>query len=206
MVRLALSAVALAAYGGLAHWLMLHAAASPWAVLLLLGPLLLSFAAWALSQRRWGVLALAVLGMLAAWWAGGAADVNRLYVLQHAGIHAALAAVFAMSLRVGGVPLITRVALRVHGGRMPPAKHAYNRHVTVAWAAYFVLMGVASLALYAWAPWAWWSLFANLLTPLSLGLMMAGEWRLRYWLHPEFERVPIATAVRAFRDTPAASA
>lgn len=206
MLRLGLSAGAIAAYGGLAHWLMVHAAASPWAVLLLLGPLLLSFAAWALAQRRWGVLALAALGLAAAWQAGGVSDINRLYVLQHAGIHAALAAVFALSLRAGGVPLITRVALRVHGGQMPAAKHAYTRHVTVAWAGYFVLMVAASLGLYAWAPWAWWSVFANLVTPLSLVLMMAGEWRLRYWLHPEFERVPIATAVRAFRETPAARA
>lgn len=206
MFRLGLSAVVIAAYGALCHWLMVHAAASPWAVVLLLGPLLLSFAAWALAQRRWAVLVVAVLGLGAAWWVGGVDDVNRLYVLQHAGIHAALAAVFALSLRGGGVPLITRVALRVHGGHMPPAKHAYTRQVTVAWALYFALMVTCSLALYAWAPWPWWSLFANLLTPLSLVLMMAGEWRLRYWLHPEFERVPIATAVRAFRDTPAASA
>lgn len=206
MFRLALSAGAIAAYGALAHWLMVHAAASPWAVLLLLGPLLLSFAAWALAQRRWGVLGLVALGLVAAWQAGGVGDVNRLYVLQHAGIHAALAAAFALSLRAGAVPLITRVALRVHGGSMPPAKHAYTRHVTLAWAAYFAAMVAASLALYALAPWSWWSLFANLLTPLSLVLMMVGEWRLRYWLHPEFERVPIATAVRAFRETPAASA
>jgi uncharacterized membrane protein len=204
MLRLSLSALAIAAYGAMAHWLMVHAASSPWAILLLLGPLLLSFAAWALAQRRWGALALALLGVIGAARAGGAADVNRLYVIQHAGIHGALALAFALSLGAGGVPLITRVALRVHGGRMPPAKHVYTRHVTVAWAVYFALMTAASLGLYAAAPWPWWSLFANLLTPLSLVLMMAGEWRLRYWLHPEFERVPIATAVRAFREMPAA--
>jgi uncharacterized membrane protein len=206
MLRPWLMALAVAAYGVLAHWLMVHAASSPWAVLLLLGPLLLSFAGWALAQRRWGVLALALGGLGLAWAAGGVSDVNRLYVLQHAGIHAALALAFGLSLRVGGVPLITRVALRVHGGQMPAAKHAYTRQVTLAWTLYFAAMVAASLALYAWAPWSWWSLFANLLTPASLGLMMVGEWRLRYWLHPEFERVPIAVAVRAFRDTPAARA
>jgi uncharacterized membrane protein len=65
-------------------------------------------------------------------------------------------------------------------------------------------MAGVSLALFAWAPWAWWSAFANLVTPAAMVLMMVGEWRLRYWLHPEFERVPIATAMRAFRQSPAA--
>jgi uncharacterized membrane protein len=206
MLRLGLSALAIAAYGALAHWLMLHAATSPWAVVLLFAPLLVSVGAWAVARRRWGLLAMALLALVAAWQVGPVADVNRLYVLQHAGIHAVLAAVFAVSLRAGGVPLITRVALRVHGGHMPVAKHTYTRQVTVAWVVYFVAMVASSLALYAWAPWSWWSLFANLLTPASLVLMMAGEWRLRYWLHPGFERVPIATALRAFRDIPAARA
>lgn len=206
MLRLGLLAMAVVAYGAMAHWLMVHLATSSWALLLLLGPLLLSFAAWALANRRWGVVGFAALGLLMAWWAGAVQDVNRLYVLQHAGIHAALAVAFALSLRAGSLPLITRVALRVHGGQMPPAKHVYTRHVTVAWTVYFASMVIASLALYAWAPWSWWSLFANLLTPLSLVLAIVGEWRLRYWLHPEFERVPIATALRAFRETPAAGA
>jgi hypothetical protein len=35
--------------------------------------------------------------------------------------------------------------------------------------------------------------------------MFVVEWRLRYWLHPDFERVPIATAMRAFRQSPAAA-
>jgi uncharacterized membrane protein len=206
MLRLSLSALAVVAYGGMAHWLMVHAAASRWAMVILLGPLLLSFAAWTWAQRRWGLLSIAVLGLAAAAWAGGVSDVNRLYLIQHAGIHAGLALAFGLSLCAGAVPLITRVALRVHGGQMPAAKHAYTRQVTLAWTVYFTLMTAVSLALYAWAPWSWWSLFANLLTPLSLVLMMAGEWRLRYWLHPEFERVPIATAVRAFREAPGARA
>jgi uncharacterized membrane protein len=115
-----------------------------------------------------------------------------------------LGLVFAATLRAGHMPMITRVALRVHGGRMPEAKHVYTRGVTQAWVAYFAVMTGASLALFAWAPWAWWSAFANLVTPVAMVLMMVGEWRVRYWLHPEFERVPIATAMRAFRRSQAA--
>ena len=56
-----------------------------------------------------------------------------------------LGLVFAATLRAGHVPLITRVALRVHGGRMPEAQHAYTRRVTQAWVMYFVCMALGQL-------------------------------------------------------------
>ena len=206
MGRLALVALAAGAYGVLAHWLTVHAAASPWALLIVWGPLLLSLAGYAVAHRRWLMLAAAVGGLLFAAAAGRVTDLQRLYLLQHAGIHAALGMAFAATLRAGQVPMITRVALRVHGGHMPEAKHVYTRHVTVVWVLYFAAMVAASVSLYAWAPWAWWSAFANLVTPVAMLLLLVGEWRLRYWLHPEFERVPIATAMRAFRHRPATEA
>lgn len=204
MGRLALVALAVIAYAVLAHWLTVHAAGSPWALAIVWGPVLLSLAGYAAAKRRWLLLLAAIGGLAYVAFAGSVSDLQRMYLLQHAGIHAALGAAFAATLRVGQVPMITKVALRVHGGQMPEAKHAYTRHVTVAWVVYFVAMVLVSLGLYAWAPWAWWSAFANLVTPVALVLMLVGEWRLRYWLHPEFERVPIATAMRAFRQAPAA--
>ena len=36
-------------------------------------------------------------------------------------------------------------------------------------------MVVLSLALYAWTPWWWWSLFANLVTPLAAIALFVGE-------------------------------
>ena len=204
MGRLALVAMAVVAYEALAHWLTVHAAASPWALVIVWGPLLLSLAGYAAAKRRWPLLLAAVGGLAFVAAVGSLADMQRMYVAQHAGIHAVLGLAFAATLRAGHMPMITRVALRVHGGRMPEAKHAYTRRVTQAWVAYFGVMAGASLALFAWAPWAWWSAFANLVTPVAMVLMMVGEWRLRYWLHPEFERVPIATAMRAFRQSPAA--
>jgi uncharacterized membrane protein len=204
MGRLALVALGVAGYAVLAHWLTVHAAGSPWALLIVWGPVLLSLAGYAAAKRRWVLLLAAIGGLVFVAAAGSVSDLQRMYLLQHAGIHAALGAAFAATLRAGQVPMITKVALRVHGGQMPEAKHAYTRQVTVAWVAYFALMVLVSLGLYAWAPWAWWSAFANLATPVALVLMLVGEWRLRYWLHPEFERVPIATAMRAFRQAPAA--
>ena len=206
MGRLAVVALAVVVYELLAHWLTVHAAGSPWALAIVWGPLLLSLAGYAVAKRRWLLLSGAAAGLAYLVIAGSMSDLQRMYLLQHAGIHAALGIAFAASLRAGQVPMITRVALRVHGGHMPEAKHAYTRAVTQAWVTYFAAMVTASLALYAWAPWAWWSAFANLVTPVAMVLMMVGEWRLRYWLHPEFERGPIATAMRAFRQSPAAGA
>lgn len=206
MWRPLLSALALVAYALLAHWLMVHAADSPWAIAFLLGPLLVMVAGVAVARRRWGQLALVGAGLLGLGWAvvqggvGGFGDVNRLYVLQHAVVNLVFGMMFAATLRPGRVPLITTVALRVHGGRMQAAKYPYTRHVTTAWALYFFGVVAASLLLYTFFDWAVWSMFSNLVTPLLAAALMLGEWRLRYWLHPEFDRVPISTAIRAFRE------
>jgi len=59
--------------------------------------------------------------------------------------------------------------------------------------------------LFGFAPLAAWSLFANVLTPVSLVAMFAIEYLLRYRLHPEFDRVAFLDAVRAYRASAAAS-
>jgi uncharacterized membrane protein len=204
--QLALALLGVVAYAVLSHWLMLTAAGTPWAVAALLGPLLLVVAAAAWRARQW--LILAGLGVGVAWLArvvlhGGVADVSRLYVLQHAGIHLALGASFAASLQGGAqgrLSLIGRIAEQVHG-RLSPAMAAYTRQVTIAWVAYFALMALASVWVYFAAPWSTWSLLANLVTPLALATMFVGEYLLRYRLHPEFERVALIDAVRAYRRT-----
>lgn len=203
MWRLVLSALSLAIYAWLAHRLMVNAPESPWALGWLLGPPLVMAAGLAAARRRWWTLALSGSALAALGWLmakGGLGDVQRLYVLQHALINGAIGTVFAATLRAGRVPMITSVALKVHGGRMQAAKYPYTRRVTEAWVAYFFGVVLLSLLLYGFADWAVWSAFANFVTPLLAGALLVGEWRLRYWLHPEFERVPISVAIRAFRE------
>lgn len=125
--------------------------------------------------------------------------VALLCVLQHAGIHLVLAWIFGRTLRPGKTPFITALAERVHGGRLTPAMHGYTRRLTAVWSGYFVAMALVSVLLYIVAPWSWWSLFGNVLTPLALAAMFGGEHWLRYRLHPEFERATIAQAVNAYR-------
>ncbi len=192
----------LVAYSLLSWWLMAHAPAQPWTVLALFGPLLAGLAV-AGVQRRHGptLLGCAVLAALLLWvWQRGGVDVNRLYVLQHAAIHALLGWTFAITLRPGAKPLVTLLAERVHGRLLEPALQAYTRRVTVGWALFFAGMITASLLIYALAPWAQWSFFCTVLTPAAAVLAFVGEATWRRLRHPEFEPVSMHRAVRAWRE------
>lgn len=199
--RIVAAVVALAAYALASHWLMVHAASRPWAVAALFGPLVLAVAAMGWQRRQTLTLAAcaALVALLAAVVArGGVDDINRLYVLQHAGIHLALAASFGLTLRAGSTPLISAVAARVHR-HYTPALAAYTRWVTGLWASYFCAMTAISLLIYALAPWPWWSLFGNVLTPLAALTLFVSEYALRFVRHPEFERVSLRAAYDAYR-------
>jgi uncharacterized membrane protein len=124
--------------------------------------------------------------------------VQGLFLAQHAGVHAALALWFGATLRRGHQPLIALLAQRVHG-HLTPAMARYTRQVTLAWVLYFTAMAVVSMALYFGGHLRAWSLLVNAGTPVATLAMFVGEYVLRYWLHPEFERVGFTTAVRAWR-------
>jgi uncharacterized membrane protein len=199
--KLAAAGLALAAYGVLSHVLMVHFAQAPWAVAALFGPLLAAVGGAAWLRRQWPVLlACAALVAWLAWlvWQGGVEDINRMYVLQHAGIHLALAWTFAVTLKPGSTPLITALAERLHR-QFTPAMRAYTRWLTGLWVAYFGGMVLVSAAIYALAPWPWWSVFCNLLTPLFAAGLFVGEHIVRYVRHPEFERVSLRAAFSAYQ-------
>jgi uncharacterized membrane protein len=190
-----------AAYVAACHWLMTSAPDSRWNALIVIGPMLGLVAAFAARRGQRlvaGLAALILAGLfLQAWRDGGLAPAT-LYLAQHVAIHAALAVLFALTLRPGQEPLVTALARRVHGGVLTPAMAAYSRKVTVAWSLYFVLMAAVSIGLFLGAPFTAWAVFANLLTPLALVLMFVGEFVLRYRLHPEFERATLADAMNAY--------
>ena len=203
--RLLAGAAAVAAAAIASHWLMLDAAARPWGALLVLAPLLVGFALYALQRRHVAALAACAFGALligvtlaAVLRRGDPADLQRLYLLQHAGAHAALGLVFGLTLRPGRRALVTRLAATVHE-RLTPAMEVYTRRLTVAWTVYFAAMTLLSLLLHAFAPWSAWSVFANLVTPVCLLVFFVGEHLLRYRWHPEFERVDVRRSLDAWR-------
>jgi uncharacterized membrane protein len=206
--RLVAAGLALAGYALLSHVLMVLASDKPWAVAAVLSPLVLAVAGVAWQHRHLPTLLLciAILGWLTWVGASGQAhSINRLYLLQHAGIHLALGCAFAYTLRPGATPLITALATRADA-MMTAAKARYTRRVTTLWASYFGVMVALSLALYAWTPWWVWSMFANLATPVAAIGLFGGEHWLRYRLHPEFERTSMLQVLRAYRSTPVTEA
>ena len=199
--RVAGVALLSAAYVLGGHWLMTRAPESPWNVVGVLAPMLAAVAigAWRAGQHGLGGAAtLAIAALCAQALLGVHLAAPLLYLAQHAGINLFLAFGFGSTLRAGHTALITTMARRVHR-EFTPAMAIYTRKVTWAWTLYFVAMAGVSVALYAFASFATWALFANLLTPLAIGLMFGGEYLLRYRLHPEFERSSIADAIRSYR-------
>lgn len=198
-----IAAIALAGLGYVAgsHWLMVHTQESAWNVVGVLSPMLIlvGLGAWR-SAHRWlsvaAALALAALCVQA--WMGVKVTAHALYLLQHAGINGFVGLVFASTLRPGRVPLITMLALRVHGGSISDGHAAYTRRLTLVWVIFFAVVVAGSLALFAWAPFETWAVFANILTPVGVGGLFIGEYLMRYRLHPEFERSTVADAIRAY--------
>jgi uncharacterized membrane protein len=206
--RIVAAGAAVAGYAVLSWALMSYAADRPWAVAALFGPLLVALTLGAWARRHLPTLAacaLAALGLTLLVVQGAEVGIQRLYVAQHAAIHAALAWSFAITLRAGATPLITQMAERLHD-RFTPAMRAYTRGLTRAWMLYFLAMIGISMLVYALAPWSWWSTFGNLVTPLSAVALFVCEHTLRYWRHPEFERVTLAQVVRAYRHASGAPA
>ena len=198
---LLLAGAFIAAYAVASHWLMVNAAAEPWAVAALFGPLLVAVAFGAWQQKQWPVLlfcAVVLVVLVVVVRRGGVDDINRMYVLQHAAVNAALGWAFASTLRAGATPLITALASRIHVV-VPSDVRDYTRALTVAWVWFFAGIIALSLAIYAFAPWPWWSLFCNLLTPLAVGVFFVGEYGWRRWRHPNFERVSMRGAIAAWR-------
>jgi uncharacterized membrane protein len=191
------------AYAGVSHWMMLFHAAEPWAVGVLLGPLWLTALALAGSRfGAWGLAIAAAVGVLgfALVLRGDAGDPNRLYMLQHVGINALLCGWFGGTLRRDRLSLIGQFAARIHP--LSPGMREYTWRVTRVWTVYFALLVLASVVVYATMPFAAWSVLANLLTPLMVGILFVGEYLLRYRLHPEFERTRLIDTVRAFYSPP----
>jgi uncharacterized membrane protein len=197
--RLAAMLLAGIVYAGLSHWMMVFHPHAPWAMAVLLGPLWLT--ALGLGGARfggWGVAA-AVVGGAAAFWLiarGAVGDPDRLYVLQHFGINAVLGCWFGGTLRGDRLSLIGEFAQRVQP--MEPGLREYTRQVTWVWTGYFALTALASIAVYLWLPFSAWSLLANVVSPVMVGVLFVGEHLLRHRIHPEFQRTRMIDAVRAF--------
>ena len=93
-------------------------------------------------------------------------------------IHAAMFGLFAGSLRPGETPIIARVAVAMRP-RLAAAEVVYTRSVTLAWAIFFLTMGIVSGLLAIFASTAIWSWFVNVASYFLVGLFFVIEFVFR---------------------------
>lgn len=190
-----------AAYAALAHYTSQLPNNAHWAVLLaVLPPAVIGF----------GMLRGAVGGLIPWFYAAAAAilaaavwptlqqNVAAVYFAQHVGMNGALGLFFGQSLLPGREPLCTHFASLAHD-EVSPRLARYTRQVTVAWTLFFAGMVAVSTLLFALAPMAAWSLFANLLTLPLVGAMFVAEGAVRRLKLPPEERLGILATIAAYR-------
>jgi uncharacterized membrane protein len=188
-------------YPLLIHWVVSSGQGGALGEVLVLAPLALVIF-WFLGRSRRGRLVLAAIaaGAIAAGvlWHGSDASPVYLYPVPHVAANLFMLWFFGRTLRAGQEPLITRIARYVHGD-LSGDVIAYTRRVTWAWCVFFAGTVLVSVLLFALAPLAAWSLFANILSIPLLVSMYFGESVWRVWRHPDFERASVWSVVRACR-------
>ncbi len=154
------------------------------------------------SRMRWpALLALATLALLVSLYLEELRNhVNWLYFMQHVGAMSLLAITFGTTLGRGDADaLCSRVTRMLLPSPADPVYMRYTWKVTLIWTIYFISSAALSIGLFFFGPLAVWSFFANLLTPVTVGLMFLVEYLVRVRVLPDREHYSIAQIVRAYR-------
>ena len=176
----------------LAYPLLTHAAVTTglaylaWAAWLCIAALVvLSF------PGQWGLAGFALLAV-----APLVAEPDALLKLPPVIINLALAVWFGRTLAPGEEPMISWFARLVRGTELAPDLARYTRRSTLMWTAFFVSMAAAAAALTVWAAPQTWSLFANGIDYLLVGVLFIGEYVFRRVRYRHHEHRPLADVVR----------
>jgi uncharacterized membrane protein len=181
--------------------LSLHTAvllgAPHWVPRLTAGAVALAAALWA-AARRSARAALGAFGLALASAAIASAAPALLLYAPPVLINAALAAVFAASLRAGGEPVIARFA-RLEHDPLPQELALYTRRLTLIWAMLFAGMGAVALVLALGASLQAWSTFANVGCYLLVAALFAGEYAYRRWRFRHYRHASLLELARNVR-------
>lgn len=175
----------LAVYAGLSHF---GTRGVGLLVLVMLLPGILRTVAQRRAQLK-GTLGLPV-AIAALMLTAMVTDDERFILAYPALVNAVLLAQFAATLRAGSLPMVERFA-RLQVDDLSAAELVYCRRVTQFWIGFFVVNGGACAGLAAFAPRAWWALYAGLLSYILLGLCFAVEFTLRKYLFRRFGSNPL---------------
>ena len=203
LLMMAAIAIAVTAYLAFSHLLTIDTHPSLWMLALGVTPVttIALLAAWN-SRLRW--LAFPLLTLLALTVLVHLEDlrnhINWLYFMQHAGTMLLLAITFGSTLGQGDAnALCSRVTRLMLAGPPDPAYMRYTWKVTVAWTAYFMTSAAVSVGLFFFGPLSVWSYFANLLTPVIVGLIFVIEYGVRVRVLPDRPHFSIAQTIQAYR-------
>lgn len=158
-------------------------------------------AAWKSRGRLW-LVPLCVLGMalVLVYLNTIRAHVAWLYFIQHAGAMTLLGLTFGSTLRGRHAnALCSRIAVFVNPEPLDENYLRYTWKVTLAWTLYFAVSAVLSVTLFFFAPIQAWSIFADLLTPVTVGLMFVVEYLIRRRVFPDGPRLTVMATVNAYR-------
>ena len=151
------------------------------------------------------IAALVVLSFPGPWGLAGFAllaaaplvvDAEVLLKLPPVVINLALAVWFGRTLAPGEEPMISWFGRLVRGTELAPDLVRYTRYSTVVWTAFFVIMAAAAAALAALAPPQIWSVFANGIDYLLVGVLFVGEYVFRRVRYRHHEHRSLADVVR----------
>src|SRR6266851_8907390 len=151
------------------------------------------------------IAALVLLSFPGPWGLAGFAllaaaplvvDAEVLLKLPPVVINLALAVWFGRTLAPGEEPMISWFGRLVRGTELAPDLARYTRYSTVVWTAFFVIMAAAAAALAALATPQTWSLFANGIDYLLVGVLFLGEYVFRRVRYRHHEHRPLADVVR----------
>jgi uncharacterized membrane protein len=122
-----------------------------------------------------------------------------LYFVQHVGAMLLLATMFGSSLGRGHAEaLCSRIASFAVHERLDAEYLQYTWKVTLIWTIYFIISAIISVLLFFSSLQAW-SFFANLLTPVLLGIMFVGEYLIRLRVLPNRAHFSVSEIIHAYR-------
>jgi len=204
MLGLALAATVGAIYLGLGYFTTVSNRPPMLALIVSIVPLgaVALMAAWKSRARILSLLLCAVCVVTVILNLDNLRDhVAWVYFVQHAGAMTLLGVTFGSTL--GGdhtEALISRVASFILHTRVDTDYLRYTWKVTLAWTVFFVVSAILSVLLFFFGPIEVWSFFANLLTPLLLGVMFAVEYLVRVRVMPDRPHFSIVETIQAYRE------
>lgn len=122
-----------------------------------------------------------------------------LYFIQHVGAMAALGIMFGSTLSTHESALCSRIAKFAIAEPLDAHYFQYTWSVTLAWTIYFVASAIISIGLFFGASLEVWSLFAAILTPISVPVMFGAEYLIRLRALPNRPHFSIAQTIESYQ-------